>query len=134
MKTKLQILLFLMLCLGMTALPVMDIKAEPTKGSSAPTISSKAPSEEFMNSAESYIMKERTSLAVNETFDAFNAPMTMFRVSDMWKDPTMPETGWSNPGNVGAPIADSSLPIVLSIFVLYLIYRSTTTSRKRNNF
>lgn len=123
-----------MLCLGMTVLPVVGLKAEPTKGSSTAAISSKAPSEEYINSAEGYIMRERTSLAVNETFDAFNAPMTMFRASNMWQDPTMPESGWSNPGNVGAPIADSTLPIVLSIFVLYLIYRGTTTSRKRNNF
>lgn len=134
MKTKLQILLFLILCLGMTVIPVDQLRAESSKGSTAAKISSKAPSEEYINSAEGYIKTERSSLAVNDKLDIFNAPRGLFSVPDMWDDPTMSEEEWTNGANMGAPIASASLPIVFSIFVLYLIYRSTTTSRKRNNF
>ena len=123
-----------MLCFSMVTVFTVQLKAEPGKSETAPVINTEAPSKEYLNSAEGYIKTERASLAVNREYDVFFSPQGLLPSTELWKDPTMPEEDWSNANNVGAPIADATLPIVFSIFILYLIYRSTTTSRRRNNF
>lgn len=130
MKTKLQILLFLILCFCLVG-STTQLKAESTP---AVTTSNNAPSESYLKSAEGYIKTEKASLAVTMEYDVLRAPRSVLPSTELWKDPTMPEDDWSNANNVGAPVADATLPIVFSIFVLYLIYRSTTTSKRRNNF
>ncbi len=84
----------------------------------------------------SYLKKEKRSIASDTQTSAMAAPARGFMArSSSWVDPFLPgEDEWSNPGNVGAPVGDVSLPIVLSILFLYMIYRGVTTSRKRNNF
>ncbi|MBB4036666.1 hypothetical protein GGR21_002572 [Dysgonomonas hofstadii] len=129
MKTKLQILLFFILCFFMMG-SIVHLKAE-----SIETITtSSVPSEEYLKSAEDYLKSEKASIAVSSRYDVLRAPQGLLRAADLWEDPTMPFTDSSGEGNVGAPIASATLPIVFSIFVIYLIYRTTTTSRRKNNF
>lgn len=37
---------------------------------------------------------------------------------------------WSEPGNVGGPIGDATLPVVISILLLYIGFRTVSTSRR----
>lgn len=56
------------------------------------------------------------------------------RSSDNWSDELDGEiTEWSVANNVGAPIDGSSLPIALSILVLYFVYRRVSVSRRKND-
>jgi len=112
--------------------PTIDIKAESSESASNTT--SNVPSQDYLKTAEGYIKLEKASLAGTDKYDVFLAPRGVMSGAELWKDPTMPEEDWSPGGNMGAPIADATLPIVFSIFVIYLIYRNTTTSRRKNNF
>lgn len=125
MKTKLRILMFLTLFFSLM-IPMVSIHAEEMLES--PTISTDLPS-------ASYLKKEKRSIASDTQTSALAAPARGFLArSSNWQDPFLPgEDEWSNPGNVGAPIGDASLPIVLSILFLYLIYRGVSTTRRRNN-
>lgn len=93
----------------------------------APVITNDLPSNE-------YLKKEKRSIASETQTSAIAAPARGFLRSTNWEDPFLPgEDEWSNPGNVGAPVGDISLPIILSILFLYMVYRGVTTSRRRNN-
>lgn len=125
MKTKLRILMFLTLFFCLT-IPSVSIQAEEILD--APVITNDLPS-------TSYLKKEKRSIASETQTSALAAPARGFLAkSSSWEDPFLPgEDEWSNPGNVGAPIGDISLPIILSILFLYMVYRGVTTSRRRNN-
>ncbi|MDH6308467.1 hypothetical protein M2451_000778 [Dysgonomonas sp. PFB1-18] len=122
MKTKLQILLFLMLSLCLTVVPTVVSAADSEK-----PVTFKA------TEAEKFMQEEKTSLVYTKSISMISEQEGFLSASEGWQDPFLPETDWSNPGNVGAPIGDTTLPIIFSIFVLYLIYRGVTTSRRRNN-
>lgn len=130
MKTKLQILMFLMLLSALIVIPAVSVKAD----TEAPILSG---SSELPSS--SYLKREKRSIANTlESSSLIMPTMGIMAAGDSWQDPFMPgENGESSyPGNVGSsgPIGDISLPIVISIFLLYLIYRGVTTSRRRNSF
>lgn len=44
------------------------------------------------------------------------------------------ENGWTNdaPINVGAPVGDFSLPILLSMFFIYFLYRGVSSKKRKN--
>lgn len=125
MKTILRILIFLIIigCFSFTSTPLRADEG------TTPINSTELPSTAFLK-------KEKRSIAATENSSALVAPMMgVLSASNGWKDPFLPGDGeWSNPGNVGAPIGDISLPIIFSILILYLIYRRVSTSRRRNNF
>lgn len=128
MKTKLQILLFLVLFFCST-LPFETIRsAEDTP---AATSTKELPS-------SSYLQREKRSIASDTESSALASPARGLLTrsgSKTWEDPFLPGDGeWSNGNNTGAPIGDASLPIVLSILFLYMIYRGVSTSKRRNNF
>ncbi|WP_459952533.1 hypothetical protein [Dysgonomonas termitidis] len=108
------------------ALPSISIHAE--EAFETPVITKDLPSTE-------YLKVEKRSIASDVQTSALAAPSRGFRsVMDKWEDPYMPGEGeWSNTGNVGAPVGDISLPIILSILILYMVYKGATTSRRRNN-
>ncbi|MBK5720037.1 hypothetical protein JGH11_04050 [Dysgonomonas sp. Marseille-P4677] len=128
MKTKLQILVFLMLSFCLTV-PLESIHSVEE----APVITT---TKELPSS--SYLKREKRSIVSETETSALAAPargLLSRAGSKEWTDPFLPGDGeWSNPGNVGAPIGDISLPIILSILFLYMIYRGVSTSRRRNNF
>lgn len=130
MKTKLQILLFLTLLSSLIVVPTVPAKA----GTEAPILSG---SSDLPSS--SYLKREKRSIANTlESSSLIMPTMSLMSAGDAWQDPFLPgQDGESSyPGNVGSagPIGDASLPIILSILLLYIIYRGVTTSRRRNNF
>lgn len=128
MKTKLQILVFLILffCLTVPLQLVQSAEEAPVI-----TTTKELPS-------NSYLKREKRSIASDTETSALAAPARglLARAGNAtWEDPFLPgDNEWSNPGNVGAPIGDLSLPIILSMLFLYIIYRGVSTSRRRNNF
>jgi hypothetical protein len=125
MKTKLRILLFLTLFFCLT---IFSVSIYADEAPNAPVITKDLPSTE-------YLKIEKRSIASDTETSALAAPARGYLTrSSNWEDPYLPgENDWSNPGNVGAPIGDVSLPVILSILFLYMIYRGVTTSRRRNN-
>jgi hypothetical protein len=127
---KLQILLVLMLlsCLWM---PSGMLGAAGSSDAPVISNSSELPSASFLK-------MEKRSLASTVETASLSAPMRGFTTfsSGGWQDPYLPgaDGEWSNAANVGAPVGDATWPIIVSILVLYLIYRSVAVSRKRNNF
>lgn len=124
MKTKLLILIFAITLLGLffpsSAFAVTETDVPDTE----------APS-------DSYLREEKRSIAATSYSSASASPtMGLAKSLDAWEEPTMPgENGdWSNPNNVGGPIGDVSLPVVLLILFIYFGYRGVTTSRRRNHF
>lgn len=107
-------------------IPSVSIRGEEVVD--APVVTNDLPS-------TAYLKKEKRSLASEVQTSALAAPARGFLArSTNWTDPFMPGEGeTSNPGNVGAPIGDISLPIILSILLLYMVYRGVTTSKRRNN-
>lgn len=128
MKTKLQILAFLILafCLIVPLQLVQSAEDVP-----AITTTNELPS-------SSYLRREKRSIASDTETSALAAPARglLSRAGNKtWEDPFLPGNGESsNSGNVGAPIGDLSLTIILSMLLLYIIYRGVSTSRRRNNF
>lgn len=54
-----------------------------------------------------------------------------------WGNPFLPGgDGWdtSDTGNVGYPIGDASLPILLSMLLFYFVYRGVSSSKRKSNF
>lgn len=86
----------------------------------------------------SYLKKEKRSIANTTSTSAIvSSAQTFGTLSTTWDDPYMPgneET--SGAGNVGstAPLDSATLPIVLSILLLYIVYKGLCSSRKRNHF
>lgn len=102
-----------------------------------------APSESFISSYRSTISAE---VDVDRVTTLTAPSKTMNRSSDVmlrsggWEDPFLPGggDGWdtSDPGNVGMgdyPLGDASLPILVSMLVLYFLYRGVSSSSKRKN-
>jgi len=135
MKTKLYILLLIIFSFTQVMVSGGLLRAEgETK---IKVNSSGAPSEEYLNSAEGYIKKGKASLATDKDINIVKTQKGIVTLADTWSDPTFPgnEDGdGGNMGNIPGPIADATWPIVFSIFILYLIYKGATTSRRRNNF
>ena len=122
MKTKLQILLLLVLIFGSTYVP--SVKASTERD--APIVTSEAPSTVYLQEAKRSLGNNTTTSASASAYEG------LLDAANSWKDPFLPGDESSDPGNVGAPIGDFSLPIAISILLLYLLYRRTTISRRRN--
>ncbi len=110
------------------AIPIASVKADVVD-TDMPVASSELPS-------SSYLKREKRSIASNTETSALAAPARGFLSrSASWEDPFLPGDGeTSNPGNVGGPVGDVTLPIVLSMLFLYIIYKGVSTSKRRNNF
>lgn len=133
MKTKLQILVFLMIFSSLIVMPLVSLNATDETENDIPVFSS---GEDLPSS--SYLKKEKRSIANTLESSSFIMPtIGLLSAGENWKDPFLAaqdgESSW--PGNVGdkGPIGSVSFPIVLSILLIYLIYRGVTTSRRRNN-
>lgn len=131
MKTKLQILLFLILLSSLIVVPSTYVSAADE--TDIPILSSdgELPS-------TSYYKREKRSIVNTLETSSFITPMNgMLSAGEVWKDPFLPgQDGDSSfPGNVGdkGPIGDVSLPIIMSILLIYLIYRGVSTSRRKTN-
>jgi len=115
--------MLVMLFFSLTTLP-LPVKAD----TELPVITNELPS-------MSYLKKEKRSIASTTESSPMIAPINGILSANSWTDPYLPGDGeWSNPGNVGAPIGDLSLPILFSFLVIYFIYRGATTSRRKSNF
>jgi hypothetical protein len=55
------------------------------------------------------------------------------RATNTWVDPQMPDVGTGD-NNVGAPIGDVTLPVVLLAILIYFVYRGASTSRRKSHF
>lgn len=133
MKTKLQILMFLMIFSSLIVMPSVSLNATDETENDIPVFSS---GEDLPSS--SYLKREKRSIANTLESSSFIMPtIGVLSAGENWKDPFLAaqdgESTW--PGNVGdkGPIGGVSFPIVLSILLIYLIYRGVTTSRRRNN-
>ncbi len=124
MKTKI-LTFFITVCFGFT-FPDM---ANAAGGQSLP-------SDAYINenSSKSFIESSAQSSAADYLGSVSTKERSFLRSSDNWSD--MPDgeiTDWSVANNVGAPIDGSSLPIALSILLLYIIYRRVSTSKRKND-
>jgi hypothetical protein len=132
MKTKLRILVLSMLIFSLAGSHAADIRDAPVILSDGSTV---APS-------SAYMMTQMKANATNTEYAALSAPkMGIIALAGSMggiPDPFMPGTGdggeTGGSSNVGEmPVGDVSLPIILSIIVLYTIYRSVTTSRRKGS-
>lgn len=94
------------------------------------------PSDSYINenSSRSFIESNAQSSAADYLGAVSAKERSFLRSSDNWSD--MPDgeiTDWSVGNNVGAPIDGSSLPIALSILLLYIIYRRVSTSKRKSD-
>ncbi|MFT4223435.1 hypothetical protein [Dysgonomonas sp.] len=124
MKTKLKIfvLSIFSLCLIVPALP---LRADEAGNTDMPILSKELPS--YAN-----LQREKRSIA-SSGITSLGSPMqAVGRAMQPWVDPQMPTLG-AGDNNVGAPIGDVTLPVVLFAILIYFIYKGTSTSRKRNN-
>lgn len=85
-----------------------------------------------------YLKKEKRSIAASTTTAPLSSPIQSLRSPRSgWSDPDFEFGGSFEDGNMGtpAPIGDATLPIVISIVLLYVTYRyrTSTTSKRRNN-
>lgn len=123
MKTKLlSILIFI--CLGL-ALPELA------------HADGQLPSDALINSSGSgsFLENSSGSPAADYLGSLSTKERGFLRASDNWSDDLSGEiTDWSVANNVGAPIDGSSLPIALSILLLYIIYRRVSTSKRKSDF
>lgn len=120
-----------MLLSSLIVVPSVSMKATDGAEVSVNPLNSELPSTAFYK-------KEKRSIYNTLESSSFIMPVNgMMSAGEGWKDPFLPGEDWetSFPGNVGdkGPIGDVSLPIIISIFLIYLVYRGVTTSRRRNN-
>lgn len=133
MKTKLQILLFLILLSSLIVVPSTYMSAADTDDMDMPILSS-----EGELPSTSFYKREKRSIVNSLETSSFITPMNgLLSAGEKWEDPFMPgQDGDSSfPGNVGdkGPIGDVSLSIIISIIFVYLIYRRVSTSRRKTN-
>lgn len=90
--------------------------------------------------ADTYMSKNRRSIGA-ENVTTISAPSrNLNRAVDVdwgWGNPFLPgENGWETggTGNVGYPVGDVSLPILLSMLLIYFVYRGVASSKRRSNF
>lgn len=120
-----------MLLSSLIVAPFLSLNA--IEGGSDPVIST-----ESELPSTSFYKREKRSIVNTQVSSSFIKPTAaLLSLGEGWKDPFLPgvEMETSDPGNVGsqAPIGGISLPIVLSILLIYMIYRGATTSRRKNN-
>lgn len=128
MKTKIIILFLLFGCFNF-ALPTIIHASNDTDL----PLSAEVPS-------ESYLRKEKRSIAGSDVsaLAASERGISSRVGPSNWDDGLIfPGTGgqWEegNAGNVGGPIGDATIPVVLSILLLYVGYRKVTISKRKNN-
>ena len=125
MKTKLKIFILFIFSLCMIV-PVVSLSAEEVGSADMPIVSKELPS--YAN-----LQREKRSIASANIVTLATPIQTAGRALNPWVDPEMPTDGTGD-NNVGAPIGDVTLPVVLLAILIYFVYRSTSTSRRRNNF
>jgi hypothetical protein len=125
MKTKLNIfvLSIFLLCL---ITPVLSLSAGETGNTDMPILSKELPS--YNN-----LQREKRSIASSEFVSVATQYKGVGRAVNSWVDPQMPLDGTGD-NNVGAPIGDVTLPVILLAILIYFVYRGTSISRRRNNF
>lgn len=102
------------------------------------------PSDAFISSHRSTISAEQ---GIEEVRTLSSPAKTMNRGIDMrtisgWENPLFPGGdggGWETGpgGNVGMgdlPLGDASLPILISMLVLYFLYRGVSSSKRKSSF
>lgn len=84
--------------------------------------------------SDSYLRNKKSSFA-NSSQTVFSAKERSMRsINDSWSDDLPGQMGdWAAANNVGAPLSGNSLPIALSILLLYILYRKVTTSKRKND-
>lgn len=130
MKTKLQILIFFILLSSLIVVPTVHVNA--TDETDIPVLSS----EVELPSASYYKREKRSIVSTSTSSSLINPVVGLLSAGEvLWDDPFMPGDESSFPGNVGdkGPIGDVSLPIIISILFVYLIYRGVSTSRRKTN-
>lgn len=95
------------------------------------------PSDTYINSnsSKSFLESNAQSSAADYLGSVSTKERGFLRSSDTWSDDLDGTiTDWSVANNVGAPIDGSSLPVALSILLLYIVYRRVSTSRRKSDF
>ncbi|GAB6008982.1 hypothetical protein [Dysgonomonas reticulitermitis] len=122
-KLKIFVLSIFLLCL---VTPVLSLSAEGTGNVDTPILSKELPS--YAN-----LQREKRSIA-SSGITSLATPLTgPGRALNPWVDTEKPTQG-AGDHNVGAPIGDVTLPVILLAILIYFVYRGTSTSRRRNNF
>lgn len=131
MKTKILVLLLFIGCVGFI-FPITVVAAVNESESSvivANPSSSIDPSESFLRN------NTRTTESVISRSPMSVTTKSVSPLSTSW-DELIPGGGWEegDPGIVGGPLGDATLPVVISILLLYLGFRTVSTSRRKNRF
>lgn len=91
--------------------------------------------------ADTYLSTNKSSIGASTTHTTISAPTRRIsRAVDTeygWGNPFLPGgDGWETggTGNVGYPVGDVSLPILLSMLLIYFVYRGVSSTKRRNNF
>ncbi|MDR1092090.1 MAG: hypothetical protein LBL79_13530 [Prevotella sp.] len=125
MKTKLKIFVLSVFSLCLVV-PALSLSAETGGNADIPILSKELPS--YAN-----LQREKRSIASAKIVTLASPFKSPGRALSPWVDPEMPTDGEGD-NNVGAPIGDVTLPVILLAILIYLVYRGTSTSRRRNNF
>lgn len=138
MKNKIVVLfvvLFGMLC------SLNIVAAETAKSKSSDVLSLEVRD----TPAQSYLSSKRGSIGASEDYQTIASPLQGLTragavLDNGWgtgiDNPFLPggngwETGGS--GNVGYPLGDISLPILLSMLIIYFIYRGVSSTKRKSN-
>lgn len=125
MKTKLRLRIFMLISL-LTILPIIGVKANEVSSADTPILSKELPS-------YSNLQREKRSIASTQIASLATPNLTATATLAEWQDPTMPTEGTGD-HNVGAPVGDVSIIVVILAIVIYSVYRGASTSRRKNNF
>lgn len=91
--------------------------------------------------SETYLSRNKQSIGAEQSAATLSSPVRGLNRgvdSDFgWGNPFLPgQEGWETggTGNVGYPIGDISLPILVSMLLLYFVYRGVSSTKRKNNF
>lgn len=115
--------------MSLAMLPVVsvmgaDVPVAPTSGFEMPVVSEKSTQTIYMTTNYRSMITKTTNSVTN-----------LNRTGTTWATwGNDPGGSWEgNPVDVGAPIGEVSLPIAFFALLIYFIYRSVSTSKRRNN-
>lgn len=91
---------------------------------------------------DTYLSTSKRSIGANSDATTLSAaPKGLTRGVEEeygWKNPFLPgqDDGWEqgDAGNVGYPVSDVSLPILLSMLLIYFVYRGVSSTKRKNSF
>lgn len=141
-------ILILVLTLSLSILGVSNVFANDVLSTTSTSPTTEAPQTstsveplsvgQTSNAPASYARSSRLGVGANSVSGIADASQGLGRtgsIHDSWGSIDLPgEGGWETggSGNVGYPIGDASIPMLLMMVVIYFVYRGVSSSKRRN--